>query len=369
MKKALALACAGLLAVVTSVVTAPSARADDLPDFPMALPIGWGVTVQAGGTHTFSSGVRSSVDLGAQGGGSVEVVAAADGVVTAVQPNCQVVLSHSGGWATKYYHLKSVSKLRVGQKVEAGARLGMTAMPGSETCGRGSFRHVHFTLMKDGKEKPIAGLSLGGYTVHSTGGSYCGYWSRDSDGAVVADARRSCYAVPKVTNNQINASDLERSVSDTSRGEERPPISDKDTIEAAALYVTEGQHSVGGRAWRTKCEKYSQTERCRTEIWATTVEASGSSYARKEGWAFNNLTYVDSSRQLWSNNPLGKKGEWTADDGRKWKTECDTKATGKGACRSFAWATVIDAQAKSAGGYTFVKKTGWTFNNIVRFSD
>ncbi|NHB85033.1 hypothetical protein G7085_11605 [Tessaracoccus sp. HDW20] len=67
MKKALGAVFAVLLIGVLSVVGSPTARADDLPDFPMALPVGWGLTVQAGGTHTFSSGVRSSVDLGASG--------------------------------------------------------------------------------------------------------------------------------------------------------------------------------------------------------------------------------------------------------------------------------------------------------------
>ncbi|NHB85034.1 M23 family metallopeptidase [Tessaracoccus sp. HDW20] len=131
-------------------------------------------------------------------------------MISTVKAGCQVVITHSGGWQTRYYHLKSIPGFSVGQKVTAGTKLGMTAMPGSETCGRGTFRHVHFSLMKDGREVPIDGLSLGGYTINSTGGAYCGYWTRDSNGAVVADARRSCYAVPKVTNNLIHPDDLER---------------------------------------------------------------------------------------------------------------------------------------------------------------
>ena len=39
------------------------------------------------------------------------------------------------------------------------------------------------------------------------------------------------------------------------------------------VYDTPGFHRVGGRTWQTTCEPYSQTLRCRTDIWATTVEA------------------------------------------------------------------------------------------------
>ncbi|SHI87941.1 Peptidase family M23 [Tessaracoccus bendigoensis DSM 12906] len=373
MRKTLLAVFVALLIGAANVAAAPTARAAELPDFPMALPIGWGLTVQGGGTHTFSTGVRSSVDLGASGGVSVAVVAAADGVVKQVQANCQVVITHSGGWETKYYHLKSITSLSVGQKISAGTKLGMTAMPGSETCGRGNFRHLHFTLLRNGVEKPIDGLSLGGYTIHSTGGSYCGYWTRDSDGAIVADARRSCYAVPKVSNTLIHPSDLARTDA-ASRGEARPTVASTDTIDAAKLYTTPGQHSVGGRAWKTACEPYSQTTRCRTEIWATVAVLQGGSYVRKEGWAFNNLTYLDSKRELWKNNPLGnapsgKSKEWVASDGRSWRTECDTALTGKGACRSYARTTVVSAVARSGGGYNFSSKTAWTFNSIVRFSN
>ena len=66
----------------------------------------------------------------------------------------------------------------------------------------------------------------------------------------MADARRSCYAVPKVTNTLLHPADLSAAgagKTEVSRDEQRPEISATDTIDAAALYVTEGQHSVGGR--------------------------------------------------------------------------------------------------------------------------
>ncbi|GAA4895896.1 hypothetical protein GCM10025789_11880 [Tessaracoccus lubricantis] len=344
-----------LLVGVFSVATSPRAEAATLPTFPMLLPVGWGLTVQGGGTHTFASGVRSSVDLGASGNVPVDVVAAADGVITALKANCEVVITHGDGWQTQYFHLKNIpAGLAAGQRITAGTKVGMTGMPGSETCGRGTFRHVHFTLMKAGTEMPIEGLQLGGYTVHGSGGAYCGYWTRNSDGAVVADARRSCYAVPAISNTLLPASALLRaSQVAASRDVQRPVIAATDTIDPVSLYVTEGQHTVGGRAWRTECEPYSQTERCRTEIWAKYVEKIAGYELHTEGWVFNNLTYKPSKRELWAGNDLATTGSWTDAQSRQWRTECDTAATGRAACRTYV---------KSAGGAE-------VFNNLVRFDD
>ncbi|GAB3816876.1 hypothetical protein GCM10028820_16870 [Tessaracoccus terricola] len=110
------------------------------------------------------------------------------------------------------------------------------------------------------------------------------------------------------------------------------------------VYSIPGFHSVNGRWWHTTCEPYSQTIRCRTEIWASTNGV--------QGWVFNNLTYLPfMTRAQWASNPLGVTGEWTAADGRRWRTECDTAATGRNGCRSYTWAT----------------GSGWVFNNLVRF--
>ncbi|MHA7861655.1 hypothetical protein ACX1DX_09820 [Tessaracoccus sp. Y36] len=99
----------------------------------------------------------------------------------------------------------------------------------------------------------------------------------------------------------------------------------------------------------TTCEPYSQTERCRTEIWATIVRVRGGEYVRENAWAFNNLTYLPyMTRAAWEGNPLG-----------------DTAATGRGACRSYTWTTVYAATAKPGGGYAFSQSNQWVFNNIV----
>lgn len=133
---------------------------------------------------------------------------------------------------------------------------------------------------------------------------------------------------------------------------------------AVTVYNTPGTHIIAGRAWRTSCEPYSTSVvRCRTEIWASQIVRVRGSYRQVDGWAFNNLTYLPSPRIAWASNPLGHAGAWTASDGRKWKTECDTAATGGNACRSYLWATVV-----GRAGSTYRNVTGWVFNNQVLFS-
>ncbi|WP_157633346.1 hypothetical protein [Tessaracoccus flavus] len=143
----------------------------------------------------------------------------------------------------------------------------------------------------------------------------------------------------------------------------------EDDFVRTAPYTLPGEHIVNGRRWLTTCEPYSQTERCRTNIWASVVELRSGKYQVVQGWAFNNLTYLPSARSLWVNNPLGYKNleGWTGDDGRRWKTDCDSAATGSNGCRSYAEVTVVSATPRPAGGYTFSKSNTFVFNNIVLF--
>ncbi|MBB1509751.1 pullulanase-type alpha-1,6-glucosidase [Tessaracoccus sp. MC1756] len=138
----------------------------------------------------------------------------------------------------------------------------------------------------------------------------------------------------------------------------------------SAPYTLPGLHmGLNGRDWNTTCEKYSQTERCRTEIWATVVVIQDGKFVRKTGWAFNNLTYLPyMTRQQWRGNPLAATNEWTATDGRRWRTECDTAQTGGNGCRSYAEVTVYTAvEAEKGGGWIFSQNNEWVFNNIVMF--
>ncbi len=121
---------------------------------------------------------------------------------------------------------------------------------------------------------------------------------------------------------------------------------------APTVYNQPGDHLANGRYWKTSCEKYSPTVvRCETKIWATkSVKANGAYYNHK-GWVFNNLTYLPSKRSAWKSNPLGKSGDWTAKDGKRWMTRCDTSITGKNGCRSY-----------------IKTKNGLVMNNMVKFS-
>lgn len=132
------------------------------------------------------------------------------------------------------------------------------------------------------------------------------------------------------------------------------------------IYITPGVHVVNGRTWRTDCEPYSQTSRCRTEIWATVITQVDGNFVRTDGFAFNSLSYLPAKRELWAGNPLGNAGQWTASDGRKWRTECDTPQTGRGACRSWAWVDFIKS-TQTSSGTTYAWDADWVFNNIVYF--
>ncbi len=129
------------------------------------------------------------------------------------------------------------------------------------------------------------------------------------------------------------------------------------------LYDTPGFHNVGGRKWMTVCEPYSATRRCYTYIWGTTIQAYGNSYAQVNGWLFNNLTYAASPKRIWRGNPLAANGSWTSDEGRTWRTECDTAASGRNGCRNYVVATVIE---RSGDAYRVVTKE--VFNSQVRFA-
>lgn len=130
------------------------------------------------------------------------------------------------------------------------------------------------------------------------------------------------------------------------------------------VYTVDGERTVNGRQWRTRCEMYSTTvARCYTDIWGTTITKQGGRYVQTNGWVFNSLTYRWSDRAQWTGNPLGNtNADWTS-KGRQWRTECDTPATGRGACRSYILATVV-----SFTGSGYKQEDKWIFNNMVLFS-
>lgn len=141
-----------------------------------------------------------------------------------------------------------------------------------------------------------------------------------------------------------------------------PTAARADTV--TDVYGTPGVHLVNGRYWRTTCSHYSPTVvRCTTEIYATKVFLEGGRWYKQNTWVFNNLSYLPSDRAQWAGNPLGQTGSWTAADGRKWRTECDTAVTGTGACRNYVEAIVASEQSGLVKQYK-----AEVFNSMVRFS-
>lgn len=130
------------------------------------------------------------------------------------------------------------------------------------------------------------------------------------------------------------------------------------------VYATPGVHLVNGRYWRTTCSAYSSSViRCQTDIFATKLFQRAGTWYTQNDWVFNNLSYLPSPREMWAGNPLASTTAWTSADGRQWRTECDTAATGRGACRSY-----IQAVTASLVNGKVETKTQFVFNNMVRFS-
>lgn len=130
------------------------------------------------------------------------------------------------------------------------------------------------------------------------------------------------------------------------------------------VYSTPGVQLVNGRYWNTTCSHYSTTVvRCTTDIFGTKVFTENGRWYKQNTWVFNNLSYLPSPREQWAGNPLATTGSWTSNDGRKWRSECDTAATGRGACRNY-----IVADVASETGGVVKTQTIEVFNSMVRFS-
>ncbi|MGO1487857.1 MAG: hypothetical protein ACTHWA_04770 [Arachnia sp.] len=138
--------------------------------------------------------------------------------------------------------------------------------------------------------------------------------------------------------------------------------------QVEAPYGVPGFHVINDRYWYTTCEPYSQTIRCRTEIWSTQVQYQGGRFVKDNGWHFNNLTYLPKmTRAQWGNNPLANSGAFTS-AGRQWRTECDTAATGRGGCRSHIRSDQVIATKNADGTWAYKLGKEWVFNNMVIFA-
>lgn len=95
--------------------------------------------------------IHLSIDLSSENSG---VFSVADGTVTAVNSNSleggSVEISHNGGFVSIYSSLSDNLEVAVGDKVEAGQKIGEADSSASNESKSGT--HLHFTLLKDGVE-------------------------------------------------------------------------------------------------------------------------------------------------------------------------------------------------------------------------
>lgn len=181
---------------------APSAA---LAAIAMQLPFPVGETWQANGPHPHNgtSGTRNSVDFGRTDNTTGTVAAVAAGTVSRVV-NCgggyEIRVDHADGWQSGYYHLASAS-VGNGSKVSMGQKIGTTG----QGCGPATFKHVHFSLRRNGSDVNIDRLNIGGHTLRAKSYNYGGYWVRNSDGVRVAEDSggnaRCCLKSLAVKNN------------------------------------------------------------------------------------------------------------------------------------------------------------------------
>ncbi len=192
--------------------------------------------------------------------------------------------------------------------------------------------------------------------------------ARRTDGSIIEDQEDTVFggsaptttASPTMTASPTSTASPTTTVTPSTPGTTPPSSGD--------LYTTPGYHNVNGRKWFTSCEPYSVTTRCTTEIWSTQVTLKNGKFEKSTGWFFNNLTYRPSKRAVWGNNPLANTGSWTSTEGRQWRTECDTAATGGNGCRSYIRSRVVQATKRPGGSYSYAMVDTWVFNNIVLFS-
>ncbi len=95
--------------------------------------------------------IHLSIDMTSENG---NVLSVADGTVLSVTSNslegCIVEISHSDGFVSVYSSLDETVDVKVGDKVDAGQKIGNASTSASNESKAGS--HLHFTLLKNGEE-------------------------------------------------------------------------------------------------------------------------------------------------------------------------------------------------------------------------
>lgn len=201
-----------LIGAIAASIAAQSsvARGSATPD--LVLPFPAGQRWLANGPHADNglSGTRAFVDLGRQrGSGDGTVLAAMSGTVRNRSCVDHRGVAHkyaevtNGPWTTRYRHLKRFTA-RDGSHVSAGQEIGTTGgdLNTQNSCGWGTFSHVHFGLLYNGTPYSLDGVSIGGYTIHAGRGQYSGWWTRNSDGKRVLTIGSDGNAVCCIANDQ-----------------------------------------------------------------------------------------------------------------------------------------------------------------------
>ncbi|WP_197052067.1 MULTISPECIES: peptidoglycan-binding protein [Kocuria] len=117
----------------------------------MIMPTSGKITGTTNGYCT-SGSAHGGFDIAAPSGTTIR--AAADGQVTFAgwgvktaysNPGYQVKLSHAGGWATDYRHMKSTPSVKAGQTVKKGQIIGYVGSTGNSTGP-----HLHLSITRNG---------------------------------------------------------------------------------------------------------------------------------------------------------------------------------------------------------------------------
>lgn len=331
MLRSLTVAAATAIVLSGAVITAPTAAADVTCRGTLSSPVGDTVIVPSGATCTITTTVDGDVKVSS--GASVTLRGASvEGNVQAESARAVAVTNSriDGDLQAKYTSTSvSVSGTRVGGNIQLEEGRAAIALSSNTVDG-------DIQLFKN----PAGAKSVNSNIVN--GNLQC----------------KENRPAPTGSRNVVrgSAEDQCRGLTGTGGG----GGGGGSTVD---IYLTPGTHHVNGRTWRTTCEPYSTTRRCRTEIKATTVSYTSGRFVQSTGWVFNNLTYAPIPRSTWGKNPLANKGSWTGADGRKWRTDCDSAVTGRNGCRSYATAKVIEYRG---GTYQWVTKE--ILNNMVRFA-
>lgn len=145
-------AAASLAIGLGMVVLGGAGQASAATNFELPFPCG---QVWQGQTRSGHS-PANAVDLNRTNDVGDPVVASAAGTVTKVRETAEgtsygkwIEISHGGGWTTRYAHL-SVQRVRVGQAVAQGARIGDVGNTGGSTGA-----HLHYEQLLNGSPQRI----------------------------------------------------------------------------------------------------------------------------------------------------------------------------------------------------------------------